>query len=259
MVQRITISSQQYQENRLILQPEQIHYLLRVLRLSAGDRFIAQDGTGQQWLAALSEKPAQADIIEAIAPPPNPSAPLRLVAALPKGNSFDQVVRQATELGVTHIYPVLTERTLLKPSDNKLTRWRRIAQEASEQSERITVPDIFTPMAFPHYLQQDSESGLPHQPKGLRYLCAARNNGSLSNPEAKLPHLLSQLMAELASADSPSVTLAIGPEGGWTPNEITVASRYHYKVVTLGSVILRAVTAPITALSLVTAARELLI
>jgi 16S rRNA (uracil1498-N3)-methyltransferase len=262
MVQRITISADQQQGSSLItLRGDQVHYLMRVLRLKVGDRFIAQTGQGQQWLAALSEQAHQAQILEALAPNLQPSPPLRLIAALPKGNSFDQVVRQTTELGVTHIYPVITERTLLKPKGNKLERWRRIAQEASEQSERITVPEIFEPADFISFIKQTSwEGGSAGQRDDceLRYLCAAR---------AQSPHLLAHLLthqpneqpSQLTSAHLPSVILAVGPEGGWTANEITVATAHGYKVVSLGGAILRAVTAPITALSLVAAARELLI
>ncbi|MGB3300220.1 MAG: RsmE family RNA methyltransferase, partial [Phormidesmis sp.] len=74
-----------------------------------------------------------------------------------------------------------------------------------------------------------------------------------------LAHLLTHQSADCAPANLRSVILAIGPEGGWTQSEITVAMACNYKPVSLGSVILRAVTAPITALSLVTAARDLLI
>lgn len=235
-----------------MLEADQVHYLRRVLRLSMGDRFIAQDGQGQQWLAALSDQPSFAQVIEPLHPAVRPATPLRLVAALPKGNSFDQVVRQTTELGITHIFPVLSQRSLLKPSDNKLLRWRRIAQEASEQSERITVPEILAPVDFQQCLEQLDEEKTP---PGLRYLCVARS----AAPESARPHLLAHLQGQLPSATSHGVTLAIGPEGGWTPAEITVAITHGYVAVSLGSVILRSVTAPITALSLVTAARELLI
>ncbi len=274
MVQRITISPQQQQGSLLVLQPDQMHYLVRVLRLKEGDRFIAQNGQGQQWLAALGEQSDQAQILESITPATQLSAPIRLIAAVPKGNGFDQVVRQTTELGVTHIYPVLTERTLLKPSSNKLTRWRRIAEEASEQSERITVPEIFEPTSFELCIKHPSWEGSEKGQNGeLRYLCAARlvstqapgktpEQTSEQKPDRN-PHLLAHLLTHqrdnLATANLRSVTLAIGPEGGWTSGEITVAIAHGYKPVSLGSVILRAVTAPVTALSLVTAARDLLI
>ncbi len=250
MVQRITISLQQHQGSSIALTDQQVHYLVRVLRLKVGDRFIAQDGMTQQWLAALTAQPKLAEVVETLSPlrPRGAAFPLRLIAALPKGNSFDQVVRQTTEIGVTHIYPVLSTRSLLKPSDQKLTRWQKIAQEAAEQSERLTVPEIFAPVGFQQCLAQADWSG-------LRYICAARS----AQTNAQSPHLLTHLLEHLTSADSLSVTLAIGPEGGWTAEEITVANHYGYKTISLGSAILRAVTAPVTALSLVTAARELLI
>ncbi len=243
MVQRITIDADQRQEESLSLRPDQAHYLRRVLRLNAGDRFIAQDGR-EQWLATLSDCTDRAHLIEVIAPPSAKTAlPIRLAAALPKGNSFDQVVRQATELGVTHIYPVLSDRTLLRPSSNKLDRWQRIAQEASEQSERITVPEILSPIDFQQLIiQSDWE--------GIRYICAARQDS---------PHLLPKIQSDLMSVDLPDVTLLIGPEGGWTSVEITVATENGYQIVSLGPAILRAVTASVTALSLVAAARDLLI
>ncbi|MGC1307135.1 MAG: 16S rRNA (uracil(1498)-N(3))-methyltransferase [Phormidesmis sp.] len=260
MIQRITIDVHQRQGLALSLKADQSHYLQRVLRLKKGDQFIAQNGRGQQWLAVLTEQPEQAQILKEVCSS-GLVAPLHLISALPKGNSFDQVVRQSTELGMTHLYPVFTQRTLLKPSENKLSRWRRIAAEASEQSERITVPEVFEPMAFQSCLALLQAHLLPDNKNNLCYLCAARQPDSF--------HLLSQLQKDMASVDRastlsssvqlPSVTLAIGPEGGWTTDEITVAKSYGYKIVSLGSVILRAVTAPITALSLVTAARELLI
>ena len=274
MVQRITISPPQQQGPLIILQPDQIHYLVRVLRLKVGDRFIAQNGQGQQWLAALGEQNDRAQILEPIALTRQRYAPIRLIAALPKGNSFDQVVRQTTELGVTHIYPVIAERTLLKPSGNKLARWRRIAEEASEQSERITVPKIFEPVSFQQCIEhppwEGSVSPASEGPNGeLRYLCVARTLSEQVSEQAaehvphRNPHLLADLLthqrADLAPENLRSVILAIGPEGGWTSREITAATAHGYKPVSLGSVILRAVTAPVTALSLVTAARDLLI
>lgn len=250
MVQRITIKPSQHQGMQIALESDQVHYLHRVLRLQAGDRFIAQDGKGQQWLAALNASLTEADVVEVLSTAEKPlsTAPLRLVAALPKGNSFDQVVRQATELGVTHIYPVMSDRSLLKPSKNKLARWQRIAAEASEQSERITVPDIFEPIGFSTLLNSTDFAQIASH--DLCYLCATRQDS---------PHLLSKIQIDLMSGDSLGVILMVGPEGGWTSNEITDAIASGCKVVSLGSVILRSVTASITALSLVAAARELLI
>ncbi|MGB3297602.1 MAG: RsmE family RNA methyltransferase, partial [Phormidesmis sp.] len=225
MVQRITISPQQQQGSLIVLRSDQVHYLVRVLRLQRGDRFIAQNGQGQQWLAKLGEQSDRAQILEElIASDSQPFPPIRLIAALPKGNGFDQVVRQTTELGVSHIYPVITERTLLRPSESKLARWRRIAEEASEQSERVTVPTISEPVDFQQCIEHPawtkSENSLEEE---LRCLCTARSVcESAQNPQL-LAHLLTHQSADCAPANLRSVILAIGPEGGWTQSEITVA------------------------------------
>ena len=245
MVQRITITPEQCSSTLLTLTAEQAHYLTRVIRLQPGDRFIAQDGEGTQWTAAL-KIPPQAEILETtrhnIYTPP-----LQLIAAPTKGNSFDRVIRQATELGVTHIYPVITERSVLKPSSNRRSRWQKIAAEAAEQSERVIIPEIFEPTPFLQHLEQSSKETEVQQ---LRYICGARTTNV---------HLLASLQANISSENIPGVAIAIGPEGGWTSREISDAIRNGYEVVSLGPAILRAVTASITALSLVTASRNLLI
>ena len=276
MVQRITIDPPQLQADGslITLSADQSHYLRHVLRMKVGDRFIAQDGSGHQWLSAIEDRPNQARILEELPNSTRPSATLRLIAALPKGNSFDAVVRQTTELGVTHIHPVTTQRTLLKPSAGKIARWKRIAAEASEQSERVTVPEIAEPVSFPTCLKLLSQN-VDTPEHSLRFICAARTHlraapaqadeaTSLDlSPLSSNKHLLARLLFHqqqtLSSENLQSITIAVGPEGGWTTEEITVATAYSYEVVSLGSVILRAVTAPITALSLVTGAREALI
>ncbi|MBE9077681.1 16S rRNA (uracil(1498)-N(3))-methyltransferase [Romeria aff. gracilis LEGE 07310] len=236
-LQRLTISEQQCQGRTLDLLPEQVHYLRRVLRLAPGSRFIAQDGQGQQWLATLGDKLDQAEL-EEVQRGGSAIAPFILIAALPKGSGFDAVVRQATEIGVTDIYPVLSQRTLLNPSDSRVSRWQRIAQEASEQSERLTIPEIHPPVSFPALLQQPALAS-------QQYLCVARG---------EYPHLLTQLQKDLSAAAA--VAIAIGPEGGWTPEEIAEAAVKGYQPVSLGSAILRAVTASIVALAIVAAVRE---
>lgn len=231
--QRLIITPDQCQAQTLVLTSQQQHYLRHVLRLHPGDRFLALDGQGQQWLAELAEHATVATLVEEIrrATPVDSACPIILLAALPKGNGFDEVVRQTTELGVTCLQPVLTERTLANPSAHKQERWQRIAKEATEQSERLTLPEICTPLAW--------EQALAALPKaGDRYLCVTRDPA---------PHLLTCLH----QASWQGITLAIGPEGGWTAGEVAAAKTAQFQPVSLGTSILRAVTAPIVALALV--------
>lgn len=231
-LQRLTISPTQIENQQITLTPEQYHYLSRVLRLQKDDRFIAMNGQGEWWLAKLLGQ--QAEIIEPITIHTELPISVTLIIALPK-NGFDEVIRQITELGVTKIIPVISDRTLLKPSPQKIDRWRRIATEAAEQSERQIVPEILEPIPFKNSFSLINQT--------QKYICYARGNS---------PHLLKYL----TPSPNTGITIATGPEGGWTEREIQEAQTAEFQTVSLGKRILTAVLAPIFALSLVAALAE---
>jgi 16S rRNA (uracil1498-N3)-methyltransferase len=238
-LQRIAITSlssanapSQLQQGQILLTPQQQHYLNRVLRLQKGDRFIAMDGIGKWWLAQLQGEEAQ--ILELLTVETELPVSITLMVALPKGNGFDEVVRCCTELGVECIAPVMSDRTLLNPSPQKLERWRRIATESAEQSERSFVPKILEPVSF--------NAGLSSFVTNQKYICEGRGD---------YPHLKNCLHQR-----HDTIVIATGPEGGWTEKEIENAIKAGFQPVSLGRRILRAVTAPIVALSLVSAASE---
>ena len=228
-LQRITIYPQQLQANQLLLTPQQQHYLLRVLRLRDGDKFIVMDGMGKWWLARLQGE--QGEVLEPLEVKTELPVAITLMMALPKGNGFDEIVRCCTELGVTSIAPVLSDRTLLNPSPQKLERWQRIASEAAEQSERAVVPTILQPVAFNTAIKETTATH--------RYICEARGD---------YPHL-QQVINKTAN----EIIIAIGPEGGWTNQELEIAIASGFQPISLGRRILRAVTAPIVAISLIAA------
>ncbi|MBD2106159.1 16S rRNA (uracil(1498)-N(3))-methyltransferase [Nodosilinea sp. FACHB-13] len=220
--------------DQLCLSSSQQHYLYRVLRLGTGQQFVALDGQGQQWIATLTAKPDMAAIAPLSLPSSSNQAPVTLAIALPKGSGFDDVVRQTTELGVSTLQPVISDRTLHQPNPKKLDRWQRIAAEATEQSERLLLPQILPPLPWRNYLKQVSE--------GSRWICVARGDA---------PHLLT--VAQASDPTRPAV-IATGPEGGWTEAEVEGAIAAGFQPVSLGPHILRAVTAPLAALTLVMAA-----
>jgi 16S rRNA (uracil1498-N3)-methyltransferase len=229
-LQRLTISPDQIAAQQILLNAPQRHYLYNVLRLGQGDRFIAIDGQGNGWLASLDAQ--SATLLKPVIAKTELPISVTLLIALPK-NGMDDIVRQATELGVERIQPIISDRTILKPSAQKGDRWQRIAQEAAEQCERQVVPPVLPPLSWSAALQTGSAAA---------YLCEARGNH---------PHLLSQLQS---APLPPSIAIAIGTEGGWTEREIAAAIAAGYQAVSLGDRILRAVTAPLVALSLIAAA-----
>ncbi len=228
-MQRLIVQPDQIQDDCLTLTTDQQHYLRRVLRLAAGDRFIVLDGQGQQWVATLGEHSefAHLDPLVTVAPV---LPTVTLAIALPKGSGFDDVVRQTTEMGVSALQPLITQRTLHQPNPKKLERWQRIAVEATEQCERPNLPYLQPPATWADYLGQD----LPPQ----RWICLARGD--------------SQPLLTVAQASDPNLetVIATGPEGGWTEAEITAALAAGFQPVSLGPTVLRAVTAPMVALAL---------
>ena len=235
-MKRISIAPTQLNNDKIILTIEQQHYFYRVLRLAKGSCFVAMDGGGKSWLAELTGN-SEAQILETLAQDRELEVSLTLMVALPKGNGFDKIVRCCTELGVWGFVTVKSDRTLLKPSANKFSRWRKIAAEAAEQSERQIVPEVKEIADFATACKLAGES-IPNC-----YLCVARNNA---------PHLL----PTLENRREGNILIATGPEGGWSKEEIEIAVSSVFQPVSLGKRILRAITAPIFATSLVAATLE---
>lgn len=237
-LQRVIIQPEQVNQALINLTPEQWHYLSRVLRLGAGDRFIAVVA-GQWWEAELSAG-AQASCLRSVPIQTELPRSVVLMAAPPKGNGFDEVIRQATELGVTQIVPVLSDRTLLQPSTSRQERWQRIATEAAEQSQRQRVPALEPPQLLLTAL------GLPQR----------WQDGPYQRFIAVTDRMAPLLWTYPLKHAQPSIVILTGPEGGWTPLEVEAAMQQGYQPVSLGPRILRAVTAPLVALSLIAARLE---
>ncbi len=244
-LQRLTIVTQQVQGQSITLTVEQQHYLSRVLRLRSGDRFLALLDSGVTWLAKLEE--GTAELLEPQEVKTELPLNVTLVLSLPKGSGFDEVVRQVTELGVSRIVPVISDRTVLKPSANRRDRWQRIAGEATEQSERSQTPTVEEPIDFSRYLNELEMS----KSNDLRYFCWGRGDSV---------HLLSHLQNDLLGGDQIAmnigITIAIGPEGGWTDEEVDRSVKAGFVSVSLGKRILRAITAPASAMAIVGAVLE---
>ena len=229
---RLVFDPAQQSIDTITLTKEQEHYLRRVLRLQNGDRFIAMNGRGISWITELKAEKAQ--LLKIIASTTELTVNLTLITALPKSNGYEQILRCGTELGVSQFIPVFSDRSLLKPSSNKVQRWRKIITEAAEQAERAIVPQIVEPLPFSKAISELLTL------KSDRYICVARG---------KSPLLWTCLQSSLQS----EIVVATGAEGGWTEKEVEIARQYQFKAVSLGKSILRAVTAPITVATLVNA------
>jgi 16S rRNA (uracil1498-N3)-methyltransferase len=209
------------------------HHLFTVLRCQEGETIEVFNGKGEAWRAKmiqLVKKQGQIELLEPMTAVVESPLKLHLVQAVSKGDRMDLVMQKATELGVTEITPILTERGNVKLDkdrwDKKIAHWEQIIIHACEQSGRTTVPQLNPVIEFKHWLTQD-RAGLclvlsPHGGQSL---------SALETPE--------------------QVTLLIGPEGGLTEQEIQFAvDRFHFTAIQLGPRVLRTETAAITALSI---------
>jgi 16S rRNA (uracil1498-N3)-methyltransferase len=159
---------------------------------------------------------------------------ITLVLAIFKFDRMEWAIEKCTELGVSRIVPVISRRTdshLAAASAKRVERWQRIARQASEQSRRTTPPEILPPIRF-----ADALTGAA----ALRIVLA----------ESEERTLLRDVLKSNASASA--IILAVGPEGGWTEDELQSFRQAGWISVSLGNTILRAETAAIAATAVVT-------
>lgn len=208
------------------------HHLSRVLRVQEGDPVRAFDGRGNEAEGRVVGLEETAVVLHLEAPQPSDrEAPRRvtLAVALLKGDKMSDVVRQGTELGAVRFMPLLSSRCDVRElSPNKLTRWRRVAQEASKQSGRALVPEV-TELVTLGELARARQEG-----EGLALVADPRASRSLA--ELDLPEM----------GDFLAVT---GPEGGLSESELDLLIQAGVHAVRLGPRILRAETAPVALLS----------
>jgi 16S rRNA (uracil1498-N3)-methyltransferase len=216
------------------LEPAAAHYLTRVHRLGAGDAFVAFDPEAQLEAAAVLTDVGARQASARLGSPrraPSGALPITLLQGLSKASKLDDVIRDATALGVERLIVTTTARSVPqpKPEAARARRWRTIATEAARQSGRGDLPRIEGPIAF--------AQALGSVPAGLR-LCL--------DPSAGVG--LAGALAALTAAPARSVSVLIGPEGGLTAEELDAAEHAGFTRVALGRLTLRTETAAVAVL-----------
>jgi 16S rRNA (uracil1498-N3)-methyltransferase len=218
---------------------DQAIHLARVLRAEPGQVFdiVANGFLHRAEITAVSEARVDFALHEQLES--GAALPLHLLLAIFKFDHMEWAIEKATELGIARITPILARRTekhLAQSSAKRVDRWRRIALESAKQSRRTDIPEIADPTHFKQALEQEKSPTriLLSEAEQTTTLTAALEN-SIVNPQAGHPI---------------THALAIGPEGGWTPEEITLFLQHAWQPVTLGPRILRAETAAIAAIAI---------
>ena len=206
-----------------------------VLRLNVDDQVTLFDGLGAEALARIvstGRSQLAFEVIERLDRNRELVHPLTLAIALPKGDRQRTLVDAATELGVTHFIPLRTQRGVAQPTDNALERLGRSVTEASKQCGRNRLMHIGAPQSVAELIE--------HQPHDscLRLVAHPRNE---AGPRAPLRRLLVDPVC--------AATIAIGPEGGFTNDEVQQLTRQHWQAIDLGPTILRVEIAAIAAIA----------
>lgn len=218
--------------------PREIHHAVHVLRLRVGDACAVCDGTGNAYRGRIAEiHPQRITVIVEHTLPTDVAfrRTLTLIQALPKLSAFETILRQATELGVTRIQPVLTARSVVRlaPSGwpSKRDRWMRILREASKQCRRSSAPELLLPLRWDACMDQHLSDG-----------CRVMLTLAVSAPP----------LAEALQRPWPDhIAVCLGPEGDFTTDEAAVFQQRGGQVASLGPRILRAETAPLAVLAII--------
>ncbi len=224
------------QDGYITLTGEDARHIAKSLRMQPGEELTVCDGGGLDHACVLEQVAADAVRARVRASQPSMSEPrtqVTLYMALPKGDKMELIVQKTTELGVSDIVPVLTARCVSRPDartlEKKIDRWGKIAAEAAKQSGRGRIPCVHPARTL--------EAALAD---------AAQAEAALLLYEGER---MQGLRAALTARAPRTVSILVGPEGGFAPEEAQQAQDAGLVSVSLGPRILRCETAPIAALA----------
>ena len=244
-------------DNRAALTGAHASHLARTLRARIGQEFdvTCGDVVRRAVIFSVSDDRVEFTLGEEVSA--SSSVPITLLLAIFKFDRMEWAIEKCTELNATTIVPVLARRTekhLAQAAEKRVERWRRIAREAAEQSRRMSPPEITAPMKLNDAVEAGAEKP---EDVSSRARSPATSRGTCCLPQPSLNIVLAEterdiMLADVLRANEPlqSLTLAIGPEGGWTPEELQLFADSHWIAASLGETILRAETAAIAALAI---------
>ncbi|MBR2883318.1 MAG: 16S rRNA (uracil(1498)-N(3))-methyltransferase [Clostridia bacterium] len=223
------IEKEQLSENTALITGEEAQHISRVLRMKKGDEVTLCDGEGNFYEARLTdfnEKSVEAEILSVRRAETEPRVKLCVFQGVPKNPKLETIVQKLTEIGATAVVPMDTQRAVAKLDKSaKVERLRKIAREAAKQSRRGIIPTVSDTMSFKDAIKEAAKADLM----------------IIAYEEERETSLKSALQGKTPE----SVSVLIGPEGGFEKEEVEKAVALGAVTVTLGKRILRTETAPI--------------
>lgn len=228
--------------NRIVLSGDDARHISFSLRMKVGEHITVALPDGNDCFCTLESFAGGnvTAVIDSVSRSESePPARIRLFQALPKGDKLEVIIQKAVECGAAEIIPFESSFCVAKVKDpeKKLIRWNRIAYEAAKQCGRSIIPKVLPPVSFRDAVKSASEDG-------LAIFC-------YENERAK------KLGEVLTCSDPDTISVVVGSEGGFSPEEARFAGECGLTVTGLGTRILRCETAPVFVLSCISFAREL--
>jgi 16S rRNA (uracil1498-N3)-methyltransferase len=237
-IPRFFVPPEWIQDRQVELSGDFAHQVRNVLRLQAGDRIIVLDDTGWECeveLTAVERDVVNGQVTAERQSTGEPRVHISLYQSVLKARKFEWVLQKGTELGIVEFVPIICEYSVVgdvAEIDNKQERWRRIIREAAEQSRRGRLPVLHPTMMFSQACQRALDAG------GMT---------AILYEQERTVSLKQALANSCGIASVSKISLFVGPEGGFTPDEVYLASQYGLQAISLGPRILRAETAGLAA------------
>ncbi|WP_138493280.1 RsmE family RNA methyltransferase [Paenibacillus pinistramenti] len=242
-MQRYFIPPEQFGEDHVLVAGEDARHITKVMRGKPGDKIIVSDGQGRvvlAELASLEPDSVTAKVLESMPETSEPRVKVDIAQSLPKGDKMETVIQKCTEIGAASFIPFLSERTIVQYDERKegkrTARWAKIAKEAAEQAHRSRIPEVRQPLKWKGLLEL-------FQGYDLVCLCYEKETG------AQLRDIIEPFASSLGREAAGRVLVIVGPEGGFTEEEVSAAEAAGAKSVGLGRRILRTETAGMAALT----------
>ncbi|MCK5505485.1 MAG: 16S rRNA (uracil(1498)-N(3))-methyltransferase, partial [Thermodesulfovibrionia bacterium] len=246
---RLFLPPEKLTSEKITITGDQARHLALVLRAQPGDTVTILDGSGLKYdCTILSVHKKEVTVEVTSRDPYSVESPVLITLAqgIPKGDKMDLIIQKSTELGVRKIIPLITERSQARHT-NKVERWQKIALSASRQSGRDRISEVENPSDFKEFLERS------HLPLEKGPACPVGRGkggffGIIFSEEFKDRNLKKVLTT---FKDTKNIILLIGPEGGFSREEIAAAVEKGFIEASLGPRILRTETAPIAAISII--------
>ena len=242
---RFFVNSENISDTHLLISGSDAFHIARSLRMAVGDEITVSDGEGCELscrLTKIRDDECECEILARNASPAEMPVEVTLYMAYPKGDKLETVIQKAVELGATRIVPFESSRCIKRPKaekiDKQLSRLSRIAEEAAKQCGRGRLPQVSAPISFDEAIAEAARADLP-----LFCYEHEREGGIRRSIEEH--------------RDAKTVSVIIGSEGGFSPEEAAAAVSAGNLPVSLGPRILRCETAPSFVLAIISYAFEL--